>query len=347
MYSKEELMKIVRDRSLKIAPEGEVFTLASGKKSTYYCDGKMTTLDSRGAVLIGEGILELLEADKAQGAGFPDAVGGMSIGADPICAAVITIAGTRRRRPESVPRQESDEGPWDAEVYRSYGQGGRPRDRRRGRVTTGAARWAIERLEEAGIKVDGVIAILDRMEGAPSVCRPRLFVPVAPQNYRFRNRTAQRLIARKLGAMNLSKFDLNLSPFGVRVRIMPTFWLVCALFSPFFTEFKGPWVVGLLSWTAGLLLAFLAHHLTQAALMRRLYGETPQIELGFGRSTSGELVFGGLTSCAKLEEASMKRALIAASGPVVGIALSVLAAKLLELAGLPFYTLPVFGSSRS
>lgn len=143
--------------------------------------------------------------------------------------------------------------------------------------------------------------------------------------------------------MNLSKFDLNLSPFGVRVRIMPTFWLICALFSPFFTEFKGPWVVGLLSWTAGLLLAFLAHHLTQAALMRRLYGETPQIELGFGRSTSGELVFGGLTSCAKLEEASMKRALIAASGPVVGIALSVLAAKLLELAGLPFYTLPVFG----
>jgi orotate phosphoribosyltransferase len=166
MYSKEELMKIVRDRSLKIAPEGEVFTLASGKKSTYYCDGKMTTLDSRGAVLIGEGILELLEADKAQGAGFPDAVGGMSIGADPICAAVITIAGTRgvdlkaflvRKATKDHGTQKYIEGPVKA--------GDRVIVVEDVVTTGGSSLQAIERLEEAGIKVDGVIAILDRMEG--------------------------------------------------------------------------------------------------------------------------------------------------------------------------------------
>ena len=69
MYDREALKQLVRDKALKF---GE-FTLASGKKATYYLDCRQITLDSRGARLIGEGMLDLL------GDRMPNLVGGMAI----------------------------------------------------------------------------------------------------------------------------------------------------------------------------------------------------------------------------------------------------------------------------
>src|SRR5262249_20863928 len=66
VYDKDGLIRLVRDKALKFGD----FTLASGKKATYYLDGKQVTLDSAGARLIAEGILELL------GQPLPAAVGG-------------------------------------------------------------------------------------------------------------------------------------------------------------------------------------------------------------------------------------------------------------------------------
>ena len=74
MYDKQALIALVREKSLKFGD----FTLASGKKAKYYLDGKQVTLDSHGAKLVAEGILDLLGDD------LPRAVGGMSIGADRI-----------------------------------------------------------------------------------------------------------------------------------------------------------------------------------------------------------------------------------------------------------------------
>src|SRR5262245_59549632 len=74
VYDKQRLIELVRKKALKF---GE-FTLASGKKASFYLDGKQITLDAQGAVLIAEGILDLL------GPRLPKAVGGMAIGADPI-----------------------------------------------------------------------------------------------------------------------------------------------------------------------------------------------------------------------------------------------------------------------
>ena len=64
--------------------------LASGRKATYYLDGKQVTLDPAGARLVAEGLLDLLAGGR-----MPDAVGGMSIGADPITAAVVTMSAVR------------------------------------------------------------------------------------------------------------------------------------------------------------------------------------------------------------------------------------------------------------
>ena len=83
MYDKAALMELVRKLALQV---GE-FKLASGTMSSYYLDCRKVTLDSAGANLIADGMLELM------GSSLPDAVGGMAIGADPITAAIITVAG--------------------------------------------------------------------------------------------------------------------------------------------------------------------------------------------------------------------------------------------------------------
>ena len=83
MYDKQALQDLMRDKALKF---GE-FTLASGKQASYYLDCRQVTLSADGARLIGAGMLELL-ADE-----MPPLVGGMAIGADPITAAILTLAG--------------------------------------------------------------------------------------------------------------------------------------------------------------------------------------------------------------------------------------------------------------
>ena len=82
MFDREELISLFKERALKFGD----FTLASGKKSTYYMDGKQITLHAKGLRLVSEGLLDLLSDVES------DAIGGMSIGADPI------IGRTDRRR---------------------------------------------------------------------------------------------------------------------------------------------------------------------------------------------------------------------------------------------------------
>lgn len=156
MYDKSLLVQLVRDRALKFGD----FVLASGKKASYYLDAKQVVLSSQGARLVGEGILELLGTD------LPSCVGGMSIGADPIVGAVITIAGTRgvslngfmvRKEPKGHGTNRFIEGPVQkgesAVIVEDV-------------VTTGGSSlMAIERAVEYGLKIQQVIAIIDRMEG--------------------------------------------------------------------------------------------------------------------------------------------------------------------------------------
>ncbi len=87
MYDRARLIELFRKHALKLGD----FTLASGQKSTYYLDGRLITLRAEGLRLISQGILERLA-----GVDFA-AVGGMSIGADPIVGGVLTVAAERGR----------------------------------------------------------------------------------------------------------------------------------------------------------------------------------------------------------------------------------------------------------
>ena len=178
-YNRERLKELIREKSLKFGD----FTLASGKKAKYYLDGKQVVLDSEGAMLIGEGILELMiEGGVLPGdcAGGNIAIGGMAIGADPITAAVITIAGTRgiplkgcmvRKETKDHGTKKFVEGPVQPGDHIVVVEDV---------VTTGGSSLlAIERLEAAGLIVDEVIAVIDRMEGGSDAFRNR--------GYKFRS----------------------------------------------------------------------------------------------------------------------------------------------------------------
>jgi orotate phosphoribosyltransferase len=138
------------------------FTLTSGKKATYYVDMRWVSLDHRVAPLIGQVIVELLEQ-------IPDvvAVGGLTMGADPIAAAVLH---------QGVAAGKS----YDAFVVRKE-----PKDHGRGRqvegpdlagkrvvvledtsTTGGSPLKAIEALEKVGAIVVGVAVVVDRATGA-------------------------------------------------------------------------------------------------------------------------------------------------------------------------------------
>ncbi|MBS0207651.1 MAG: orotate phosphoribosyltransferase [Planctomycetes bacterium] len=164
MYDRAALKQLIADKALKFGD----FTLASGRKATYYLDGKQVTLDAAGAKLIGEGLLELLPTER------PHAVGGMSIGADPIAAAVLTVAGARgiplrgfmvRKEPKGHGLLRYLEGPVapgeTAVIVEDV-------------VTTGGSSLlAIERAEAFGLKIVGVLAIIDRMEGGAEAFRAK------------------------------------------------------------------------------------------------------------------------------------------------------------------------------
>jgi orotate phosphoribosyltransferase len=157
MYDKQALMALVREKALKFGD----FTLASGKKAKYYLDGKQVTLDPQGARLVGEGLLDLLARDA-----MPVAVGGMSIGADPITAAVVTMSGVRGTPVVGFMVRKEAKGHGTNQYVEGPVKPGDTAVIVEDVVTTGGSSLqAIERAEQFGLKIAGVMAIIDRMEG--------------------------------------------------------------------------------------------------------------------------------------------------------------------------------------
>ena len=153
-----QIGKLLQTRSLKVGQ----FTLASGRSSHYYVDGRKVTLSADGARLIGEQMLRQIESLDSVAA-----IGGLTMGADPIVGAPLAAAGLTR--PELVgflvrkaPKQHGTnqlvEGPvqagMDVVVVEDV-------------TTTGAsALQAVDAVEAIGCRVVQVITVLDRLEGA-------------------------------------------------------------------------------------------------------------------------------------------------------------------------------------
>lgn len=159
-----ELLDLIR---LKSFAKGE-FTLASGKTSDYYIDCRLTTLDARGACLIGEVVLAEVESQERQRGDTVDAVGGMTMGADPIALATAMASHRSGRQPELrafVVRKAPKEHGQGKQVEGNFAPGDRVVVIEDVITTGGSTLQAIEAIEREGGLVGFVAVLVDRQEG--------------------------------------------------------------------------------------------------------------------------------------------------------------------------------------
>ena len=150
------LITLFRERALKFGD----FTLASGKKATYYLDGKQITLHSEGLRLVSEGLLALMQGVDAT------AIGGMSIGADPIVGGMLAIAAGQGRDLAGFLVRKESKGHGTQKYIEGPVTPGQKVVIVEDVVTTGGSSiLAAERAQEFGLEVVLVLAIIDRMEG--------------------------------------------------------------------------------------------------------------------------------------------------------------------------------------
>jgi orotate phosphoribosyltransferase len=164
---RQQLANLLRAKSIK---RGE-FTLASGKKSHYYLDCRLTTLDAEGALLTGYCILELLDEMKIK----PDAIGGMSMGADPIVTAAGVVSAIEKRPlPGFLVRKQAKEHGRQKQIEGMEN----PRGKKVVIVddvctTGGSTQEAIDAAEREGCEVIAVISLVDREEGGSDMLRAK------------------------------------------------------------------------------------------------------------------------------------------------------------------------------
>ena len=166
----QQLLSLLARTSFRL---GE-FKLSSGTTSDYYIDCRTTTLHAEGGRLTGHAILELLEANGIDA----EAVGGLTMGADPIVSNVATASAWRAF---SHPGSPLLHGFLVRKAEKAHGTGRRIEGfyRPGARVvivddvcTTGASTIvAIEAAKEAGMTVAAVVCIVEREEanGRPAV----------------------------------------------------------------------------------------------------------------------------------------------------------------------------------
>ena len=149
--------------------------LASGKMSRVYFDGRRITLHPKGISLFAKAILELIDVRTL------DAVGGPSIGADPIATAVSIFALLEQKKelPAFLVRKEMKQHGLQKQIEGLELKPGMKVLIVEDVITTGGSvRNTISVVEQTGAKVQAVICLLDRAEGAKEALKPYPLIPL-------------------------------------------------------------------------------------------------------------------------------------------------------------------------
>jgi orotate phosphoribosyltransferase len=138
------------------------FVLASGKRSNYYVDARLTTMSGAGQLLIGR--LGLAAIDDA---GWKaDVVGGLTLGADPIAYAIAHAAALVGRKLDAFTVRKEAKAHGAGKLIEGSFTGGMSVVVVEDVITTGeSALRAAHALTAAGGNVLGVLAVVDRAEG--------------------------------------------------------------------------------------------------------------------------------------------------------------------------------------
>jgi len=142
------------------------FTLASGKKSDHYYDGKQLNLHPEGAYLIGKEILDRLAGIEV------DAIGGLVMGAIPIVTAVALVSHQEGKPINSfIVREQAKEHGTRKKIEGHFRKGSKVVIVDDVITTGGSVKKAIEAVEAEGCEVVKVIVIVDRHEGGSEQLR--------------------------------------------------------------------------------------------------------------------------------------------------------------------------------
>jgi orotate phosphoribosyltransferase len=158
MTDDERLIKLLAERSTK---RGQ-FTLASGKQSEYYIDARLTTMSPEGLSLIGHlALSKLIESNWTI-----DAIGGLTLGADPISYAIsFASAGTSHPLRAFTVRKEAKGHGTGRTIEGPFKRGDQVAVIEDVITTGGSALRAIQSVRAEGGSVAGVLALVDREEG--------------------------------------------------------------------------------------------------------------------------------------------------------------------------------------
>ena len=172
---KQKLIKLILKRSFKFTKK-PAFKLASGKMSNFYFNCKPTTLSSEGMFLIGNLLYRLIRKEKALKT--IKAIGGLTLGADPVANAIAYTSYIKTQN-SKLKTQKLKVKPLEAFVVRKEPKKHGTMQWIEGYVkkgdkvlivedvitTGGSTLKAIERAKECGLKVMGVVVLIDRQEG--------------------------------------------------------------------------------------------------------------------------------------------------------------------------------------
>lgn len=160
----QRLLELFRTRAMAFGD----FTLASGKKSTYYINSKKVLFHSEAVHLLGEAIYRLTQDLNVQ------AIGGLEVGAIPMATTAVLAYHAHGKEMEGFFVRKQAKGHGSQERI----EGVLPPKARVAVVddvltTGGSVIQAIEEVEKAGATVAGVVCIVDRLEGAREVLAAR------------------------------------------------------------------------------------------------------------------------------------------------------------------------------
>lgn len=158
MGTRERLIELLAERSFRIGD----FTLASGARSRFYVDARTTTLSAEGQALIGALGLHALDSAGLR----PQAIGGLTMGADPIAYAIAHRSFLDGRPIEAFSVRKQPKGHGVGRQIEGCFQAGQDVVVVEDTITTGgSALKACRAVTEAGGRVLAILALVDREEG--------------------------------------------------------------------------------------------------------------------------------------------------------------------------------------
>jgi len=163
---RRRLKDLIREKSLIFGD----FTLSSGKKSTYYIDGKMSSFDSEGAYLIGQLMFDEIQKMPVK----IDSVGGPTIGADPIVTGIGITAHLKKTNLRLfVVRKDYKKHGMQKSIEGNFKEGDRVVIVEDVMTTGGSLLRAVDTVEESGGIVEAVMVIVDRQQGGKETIEKR------------------------------------------------------------------------------------------------------------------------------------------------------------------------------